>query len=137
MAPAIARPGAQAHITPVTTGRELIPYDPAKLAADRRMVRRGFWRKLRRVAARLPFLDDLLAAYWCALDPATPRHVKAVLLGALAYFVLPTDMIPDFIVHLGFTDDATVLMAAIGAVKGHIGERHREKARQTLARVAG
>lgn len=137
MARAIARRGGSGHIRCEMGGQELALYDPAKLAEDRRTVRRGFWRKLRRAAARVPFLDDLLAAYWCALDPATPKHVKAVLLGALAYFVLPADMIPDFVVHLGFTDDATVLMAAVGAVKGHIGERHRDKAKKTLARIAG
>lgn len=119
------------------SGREIVLYDPARAAADRRLVRSGFWRKLGRVAARIPFVDDLLAAYWCALDPATPRHVKAALFGALAYFVIPTDLIPDIFAKIGFTDDLTVLMATIGAVKGHIAERHREKAKEALARLTG
>lgn len=119
------------------SGRDLVVYDPVRAAADRRLVRRSFWRKLGRVASRVPFLDDLLAAYWCALDPATPKHVKAALFGALAYFVLPADFIPDILAHVGFTDDLTVLMATIGAVKGHVTERHREKAKQALGRLAG
>ena len=61
--------------------------------ADR--VRREFWRKARRVAARLPFAEGLLAAYYCAFDRATPVQVKAALVGALAYFVLPLDAMPD------------------------------------------
>ena len=52
-----------------------------------------FWRKLRRVVARVPFASDLLAIYYCALDPATPRHARGILFGAVAYFILPTDLI--------------------------------------------
>ena len=56
---------------------------------------RRFWRKVRRVVARVPFVEDLLAAYYCAVDRNTPTYVRGVLLGAVAYFVLPADMIPD------------------------------------------
>jgi uncharacterized membrane protein YkvA (DUF1232 family) len=52
-------------------------------------VRREFWAKAKRVAAGLPFAEDLLAAYYCAFDQRTPLRVKAALVGALAYFVLP------------------------------------------------
>ena len=48
----------------------------------------------KREAASLPFAEDLLAAHYCAFDRQTPLHVKAVLIGAIAYFVLPTDLIP-------------------------------------------
>lgn len=91
-----------------------------------------FWPKFRRVAARLPFASDLLAAYYAAIDPVTPTHVRGVLLGALAYFVLPTDLVPDFILGLGFTDDAAVLAAALKTLTGHIQPAHQERARQTL-----
>jgi uncharacterized membrane protein YkvA (DUF1232 family) len=66
-----------------------------RIAADEAEVRRGFWRKLRRLAARLPFAEDLITAHYCAFDRQTPLHVKAALIGALAYFVLPVDVIPD------------------------------------------
>src|SRR5438309_11347966 len=82
-------------------------FEPAKrLAADRESLRRRFWLKLKRVAAQLPFVEDLLAAYYCAFDKQTPRHVQVSLLGAIAYFVLPFDFIPDLMPVLGFTDDA-------------------------------
>ena len=77
---------------------------------------RSFWRKLRRVAASIPFTEDLLAAYYCAFDRDTPLPVKATLLGALAYFVLPLDAIPDVLPVIGFTDDAAVLATAIKLV---------------------
>jgi uncharacterized membrane protein YkvA (DUF1232 family) len=59
-------------------------------------------------------------------------RVKGVLLAALAYFVIPTDVIPDFVAGLGFTDDAAVLAAAISMVARHITPLHRERARAAL-----
>jgi uncharacterized membrane protein YkvA (DUF1232 family) len=60
--------------------------------------------------------------------------VKAALLGALAYFVLPIDLIPDILPVLGYADDAAVLAAALRLVASHIRPEHREAARQALAR---
>ena len=98
-------------------------------------LKRSFWRKTRRVAARLPFAQDLLAAYYCAFDRATPLQVKATLAAAIAYFVLPFDAIPDVLPVLGFTDDAAVLAIAIKLVTGHILPVHRDAARNALDRL--
>jgi uncharacterized membrane protein YkvA (DUF1232 family) len=97
-------------------------------------LRRSFWRKLRRVVAQIPFAEDLLAAYYCAFDRQTPRHVQAALLGAIAYFILPFDFIPDMLPVLGFTDDAAVLATAIRLVAIHITPEHRDAARAALKR---
>jgi len=96
-----------------------------------------FWRKLHALAARLPFAEDLIAAHYCAFDRQTPVHVKAALVGALAYFVLPADVIPDVLPVIGYTDDAALLAAAIRLVAQHITPDHREAARQSLARMRG
>ena len=88
---------------------------------------------LRRVAKRIPFAEDGLAAWFCARDPATPRRVRYTLLGALGYFVLPVDALPDIMPFLGFTDDAAVLAAAIAAVEGSITVEHRARAKKVLA----
>jgi uncharacterized membrane protein YkvA (DUF1232 family) len=110
-------------------------FEPAdRLAEDRESVRRRFWIKLKRVVARLPFAEDLLAAYYCAFDKETPRHVQGALLGAVAYFILPFDFIPDMLPVLGFTDDAAVLATAIRLVASHITEDHRQAARAALKR---
>lgn len=98
-------------------------------------VRRDFWRKAARVAARLPFAEDLLAAYYCAFDQATPFQVRAALVGALAYFVLPFDFLPDVLPLLGFTDDAAVLLTALRMVAGHLRPEHRDAARAALERI--
>jgi uncharacterized membrane protein YkvA (DUF1232 family) len=97
-------------------------------------VQRGFWSKAKRVAAKLPFAEDLLTAYYCAFDRETPREVQAALIGALAYFVLPFDIIPDMLPVLGYTDDAAVLATAIRLVAKHIRPEHRAAARRVLAR---
>ncbi|MCE3257563.1 MAG: hypothetical protein K0Q64_1646 [Nitrobacter vulgaris] len=112
-----------------------VGFEPAdRLAQDRDSVRRRFWSKLKRVVAHVPFAEDLLAAYYCAFDKQTPRHVQASLLGAIAYFVLPLDFVPDILPVLGFTDDAAVLATAIRIVAAHITPEHREAARAALKR---
>jgi uncharacterized membrane protein YkvA (DUF1232 family) len=97
---------------------------------------RRFWRKVRRAIVRIPFAEDLLAAYFCAVDRHTPTYVRAVLCGALAYFMLPADMIPDVLAPLGFTDDASVIAAALAAVSRHLQPHHRDAARMRLDQLA-
>ena len=99
-------------------------------------VRSRFWKTVRKAIAAVPFMDEVVAAYYCALDPETPASVRAALLAALAYFVIPFDVVPDFILGLGFSDDITVLITMIGMVRGNIGERHRLAARAALDRLA-
>ena len=112
-----------------------VGFEPAdELAKDRESVRRRFWVKLKRVAVRLPFAEELLAAYYCAFDRQTPRHVQAALLGAIAYFIVPFDFAPDILPLLGFTDDAAVLATAIRMVAAHITPEHRDAARAALQR---
>jgi uncharacterized membrane protein YkvA (DUF1232 family) len=115
--------------------RELSPVEEAKFERDRARVENGFWPKLRRLARRLPFLNPLLSAYYCAVDPKSPLEVKAVLMGAIAYFVLPIDLVPDFLALFGFADDAAVLYAAIKTVAKHIRPEHREAAEAAIAKL--
>ena len=129
---AIAAAGRRAHIGEMADSANLPP-DPRQYRRDRARVEKGFWDKVRRTLGRVPFLEDAVAAYFCALDRQTPARVKAVLLGALAYFVVPADMVPDFIAVFGFADDAAVLAMAIRSVEPHIKERHRRQAREAIS----
>ena len=95
-------------------------------------VRRGFWRKLKRAARHIPFAEETVAAYYWAIDRATPTHVRATLFGALAYFVLPLDAIPDFIIGTGLADDAAILAAVFSTMRANILPRHRQAARSAL-----
>jgi uncharacterized membrane protein YkvA (DUF1232 family) len=105
---------------------------PGRMEANERKVRARFWQTFRRAVGRIPFAQDLVAAYYCALDPSTPTRARAILLAALAYFVLPLDCIPDFLFGIGFTDDIAVLAAAIGAIRANLRESHYEAAREAL-----
>ena len=114
-----------------------VGFEPAdRLARDRESLRRRFWVKFKKVLARLPFAEELLAAYYCAFDKETPRHVQVALLGAIAYFVLPFDFVPDVLPILGFTDDAAVLATAIRMVTSNITSDHHAAARAVLAKLA-
>ncbi len=99
---------------------------------DEESFKRRFWEKLRRVAGKIPFAEDLVAAFYCATDPHTPKRVKLILIGAIAYFIFPTDAVADLLPIIGFADDAAVLAAALTQVAGSITDEHRKKARQAL-----
>jgi uncharacterized membrane protein YkvA (DUF1232 family) len=118
-----------------TTGlpARIIAAAPDRVEANARTVRRGFWAKLRANLGRVPFATDAVAAWYAATDPATPTRAKAILLGALAYFVMPFDALPDVVVLLGFTDDAAVIALAIRTVSAHLRPDHYERARAALA----
>jgi uncharacterized membrane protein YkvA (DUF1232 family) len=105
---------------------------PDTVHRNERTVKKGFWGKLKRNLARIPKADEVVAAYYAAFDSNTPFRTKAMLLAALAYFVMPIDVVPDFILGLGFTDDMTVLLTAFGLIRSNVTEEHREKARATV-----
>jgi uncharacterized membrane protein YkvA (DUF1232 family) len=96
-------------------------------------VREKFWPTVKRALRQIPFIEDVVAAYYAMLDRETPLAARLTLVAALAYFVTPFDFVPDFILGLGFVDDASVLMAALTAVRGSIKEEHRAAARAALA----
>jgi uncharacterized membrane protein YkvA (DUF1232 family) len=107
----------------------------AQAATDEARIKAGFWKKIKAVAARIPFAEDALAAYYCALDEQTPLSVRAALWGALAYFIMPFDVIPDYLPLIGYTDDAAVLATALRMVASHMLPEHREAARRALNRL--
>jgi uncharacterized membrane protein YkvA (DUF1232 family) len=115
-----------------TIDRVLAPVGPEENRRREEKVRSRFRSTARRAARQLPFMDEVVAGYFCALDERTPTRVRGILLAALAYFVLPFDAIPDFILGLGFTDDAAVIGAAITAIRGHITPAHRSAAKAFL-----
>jgi uncharacterized membrane protein YkvA (DUF1232 family) len=108
---------------------------PAVVRVNEQRVARGFWPKMRKVASRVPFAADALSLWWCARDPATPTAAKGMMFAALAYFVLPTDAIPDVLPALGFTDDAAVIAALIAIVGKNLKPRHKDSAKDFLTKL--
>ncbi len=119
----------------VKIGEILAPVSGSESKRKEETVRRKFWRTLRRSAGQVPFAEDVVAAFYCALDRDTPPRVRGILLAALAYFVMPLDVVPDFLAGFGFTDDMTVLLAALTTVKANIRPAHRLAAREALMNV--
>ena len=109
---------------------------PTVVRVNEQRVRRGFWPKMRRVAAKIPFAADLMSVWFCARDPATPAGAKGLMLAALAYFVVPADAIPDVLTVVGFTDDAAVIAALMAVMGRHVKPRHKASARALLDRMA-
>jgi uncharacterized membrane protein YkvA (DUF1232 family)/AraC-like DNA-binding protein len=105
-----------------------------RFQACQRMVRRDFWAKLNRFARQVPFVEELVSNYYCAMDPASPMWVRGILLAALAYFIVPFDLIPDMTPALGLTDDSALLVAVFGCVSSHITPVHRAAAARALGR---
>ena len=117
----------------VKIGEILMPGDEEEQERQRPREKRRFWPVLKRAMRQVPFSRDLVASYYCALDPRTPTKVRGILLAALAYFVLPLDGIPDFFAIVGFSDDIAVLTAAFAAIRGHVRPDHYAAADKALA----
>lgn len=108
---------------------------PSVQRVNEMRVSKGFWPKLARTAARIPFARQVISVYYAGRDPETPTAAKGVMLGALAYFVLPFDAIPDVLAGIGFTDDAAVITAVIATLGANIRSRHRDAAQRALDRM--
>jgi uncharacterized membrane protein YkvA (DUF1232 family) len=108
---------------------------PSVVRLNEQRVARGFWPKIRKVVARVPFASEALAVWYCARDDQTPAAAKGMMLAALAYFVVPTDVVPDFIAGLGYTDDAAVFAAMMALVGRNLKPRHREAAKAAVDRL--
>jgi uncharacterized membrane protein YkvA (DUF1232 family) len=127
-----ASPHVNAEFDPKTPLEPSRSLTPSVMRVNERKVARGFWPKIRKVAAKVPFASEALAVWYCARDDATPMAAKGMMFAALAYFVLPTDAVPDFIAGLGYTDDAAVFAAMLAIVGRHLKPRHREAAKVAI-----
>jgi uncharacterized membrane protein YkvA (DUF1232 family) len=127
-----------AKAKPITPDEALDPsraLTPSVQRVNEVRVQTGFWPKVRRTAARIPFARELVSVYYTARDPETPIAAKGIMLGGLAYFVLPIDAIPDIFAGIGFTDDAAVIAALIATLGANIKRRHKDQADAALERL--
>lgn len=90
----------------------------------------AFWRKLKQMGrkAGTKVIYYALVLFYTLKDPATPTRYKAVIAGALGYFILPMDMLPDFLPFAGLADDWAALIAAVSYVFTAITPEIRERA---------
>jgi uncharacterized membrane protein YkvA (DUF1232 family) len=92
------------------------------------------WKKLKKVAQKAgrKAVYYVLVLYYVSRDPSVPRSLKLKVLGALGYFILPLDFIPDVILALGFTDDLAALAWALFTMRKYITPEIERKARERL-----
>lgn len=97
------------------------------------------WRTLRKVAAstgRKTLLSSL-TLFYCLKDSDTPTWAKGVIVGALGYLILPTDLIPDIIPGAGYGDDWGAIVAALATVASFIKDEHKARAVEQVERFFG
>ncbi|OZI47200.1 hypothetical protein CEK29_00100 [Bordetella genomosp. 5] len=94
-----------------------------------------FWRKLGGHATKAgrQALEKSLWLYYALQNPATPKWARRVIYGALGYFILPLDAIPDLAPLIGYTDDLSVMTAALATVAFTIDDSVKQQARERLA----
>jgi len=129
-----AKPSPDVNVNEVLDPKKAL--SPVTVRLNEEKVREGFLPKIRKVAAKVPFAADALSVWWAARDPETPTAAKGMMLAALAYFVLPTDAIPDILPVIGFTDDAAVFAALIAILGKTVKPQHKEAARAFLQRLS-
>lgn len=95
----------------------------------------SFWEKVAKCArlAGREVIEKSLWLYYAAQSPKTPAWARTVILGALAYFILPADAIPDVLPLVGFTDDLGAIMAALAMVAVFIDKDVKEQAAKKLS----
>lgn len=110
---------------------ERVEVEPEILEAEQKSD--AILRKILRVAKHIPFARHAVAMTYALRDPNVPVGKKALIAGALLYFLSPFDLIPDIMVGIGYTDDAVVVMAALKAVQDILSVAHYERADAFLA----
>ena len=96
---------------------------------------KSFWEKVKKfsIKAGKEVIEKALWLYYTAQSPQTPPWAKAVIYGALVYFILPADAVPDAIPVVGFSDDLGALAAAVASVSLYITSDIKEKSSKKLS----
>jgi uncharacterized membrane protein YkvA (DUF1232 family) len=90
----------------------------------------SFWLKLKRFAkkAGIKVVYTALLLYYVLQSPNVPIKAKAIIVGALGYFISPIDIIPDILLGVGYTDDMSVLVGALVSVAIYVDKDVKHKA---------
>lgn len=96
----------------------------------------NFWDKIKTAFAKAgkEVVNKTLVLYYSLMDKDTPAWAKTVIIGALGYFISPIDLTPDFLPAIGYTDDLTILISALGTVNASIKPEHKDKASGILSK---
>ena len=97
----------------------------------------AMWSTLKRAAraSGRKGLGSALTLFHCLKDEDTPKWAKGVIVGALGYFILPADMVPDFLPAVGWSDDWATIATALATVAAHIKDEHKQRAAALVDRM--
>lgn len=104
-----------------------------------RFTDKDFWNKVKRVAVKAgaKLIYVALILYYELKDPTVSIKEKGIIIGALGYFILPLDLIPDTVPVAGYTDDFAALMAAYGYVRAHLTPDVVDRAHNKMVELFG
>ena len=107
--------------------KDLVPY-------EKHYSENAFWEKMRKFAKRagLKVVYAALVLFYVLKSPNVSKRDKTIIIGALGYFILPIDLVPDFIPLAGYVDDLSGLLLAAYHVGGNITPEIKEQAKGKL-----
>ncbi|WP_241657924.1 YkvA family protein [Anaerobacillus alkaliphilus] len=99
----------------------------------------SFWTKVQKFSkkAGTSVVYAVLLLYYTLQKPDVPLKVKAIITGALGYFILPLDIIPDIAAGVGYADDLTVVIFALVQVALFVDDEIKKQAKQKLRDLFG
>ena len=99
----------------------------------------ALWKKVKSLSKETSreLMENVFLLYFSLKDPSTPKMSKAIILGALGYFIFPFDVIPDFIPFFGFTDDIGVLISSLVSINKSLSDEMKTKAKEETSKWFG
>ena len=100
---------------------------------------KGFWNFIKKTGKAVgePILRKALELYYAMTRQDMPINIKLQIMGALAYLVMPIDLIPDFIPVLGWTDDAAALTFAYASAESYVDDVVKQQAQDKIKEIFG
>lgn len=106
---------------------------------ERQFSEERFWAKVGKHGRKMgrPLLERVLVLFYALVNPRMPDTARLWVVGALLYLILPADAVPDFLVPLGYTDDMSVILAALSKVSSHVDDETRQRAQRKAESMLG
>jgi len=97
------------------------------------------FKKLKKASGSLGsnLLYYILVLYFLIADKTIPVKVRLAFVAALGYFILPTDLVTDFLPVIGYTDDMALLTFVVGNATNYISPEIKDKAKTMRSAIVG
>jgi uncharacterized membrane protein YkvA (DUF1232 family) len=97
------------------------------------------WNKVTKIGKSIgaTLMYPVLLLFNLLKSSETDLKEKTMIIGALGYFILPVDLLPDAIAGVGFTDDIAALSAIISALASCVTLEIQEQSKQKCHDLLG